>query len=157
MTREDIFESTIDKNFRAWDKLQNKFLFPWPEGFIILGETTCFDLIGQQLKEFTPEKNILTRLNDIIISQFTGLKDKYRIEIYEGDILRNIRNDGKVSYYKVWFTEGGFVMNCHSDDFKKAFENIIFTEALADMQTRSFIATQLEVIGNIFENADLLK
>jgi len=35
--------------FRAWDKIAKKFMWPWPDGFHLLGETTCFDLIGQQL------------------------------------------------------------------------------------------------------------
>ena len=43
--------------FRAWDKIAKKFMWPWPDGFHLLGETTCFDLIGQQLKERSPEKN----------------------------------------------------------------------------------------------------
>ena len=42
--------------FRAWDNLQKKYLWPYPNGFNVLGEVTCFNLIEQQCSEFNPDK-----------------------------------------------------------------------------------------------------
>ena len=89
--------------FRAWDKVSKKFLHPWPNGFHILGETTCFDLIGMQLKTRSPEKTTLEMLNDVVITQFTGLLDKNGEEIWEGDIVAI-----GVDHYPVFFADGAW-------------------------------------------------
>ena len=119
--------------FRAWDKVSKKFLHPWPNGFHILGETTCFDLIGMQLKERNPEKTTLEMLNDVVITQFTGLHDRHGKEIWEGDKLRG-HATGRV--YTVFFKDGAFFARSG---------NIILTRT--DFHNN-------EVIGNIFEGGE---
>lgn len=92
--------------FRAWDKIGKKFLFPYPEGFHILGETTCFDLLmGQMYKDHPECRPTLMMLNDVEITQFTGLTDKNGKEIYEGDKIRDLLTDTIVT---VEFIDGSF-------------------------------------------------
>lgn len=70
------------------------------------------------------------------LMQFTGLKDKNGKEIYEGDIVRHATDEG---IYKVIFEDGGFyVKNLFEYDFQTINEY------------------PLEVIGNIYENPELL-
>jgi hypothetical protein len=80
----------------------------------------------------------LERQSNCIIMQSTGLKDKSGKDIWEGDIL------------------GG--------DFNREYSEVFFNEKWAQFMTRSHISTgslnkidHLEVIGNIYENPELLK
>lgn len=113
--------------FRAWDKKYNKWL---AKGFTLLGEVTCFDLIGMSLQELEPKTSTLERLNDVVLQQYTGQKDKKGREIYEGDVLDN---DNVV----LWSNEQscffcGQVPLCMSNSHR-------------------------EIIGNIHQNPELLK
>ena len=90
------------------------------------------------------------------VGQFTGLHDKNGKEIYTGDILQLKKLDGIVLLYKIFCVKGGFAFNTHQDDFYKPQIEIYFYESTSDMQNSSFIST-LEIIGNIFENPELLE
>lgn len=127
--------------FRAWDKLQNKFLYPHPIGFSILGETMCFDLIGQQIKEFTPELTTLERLNDVVITQFTGFLDRYGNQIYEGDIMKFELTT------KPYLIEYGTSEKFGASFCVRSVNSVWYlNKAWADTG---------ELIGNIFENPEL--
>jgi uncharacterized phage protein (TIGR01671 family) len=82
---------------------------------------------------------------DFILMQFTGLKDKNGKEIYEGDILRTITYD---KTYEVSFYIGSFVLIDKDPGF-----TTIKKSPIGCYQTDII----LEVIGNIYENPELLK
>ena len=141
--------------FRAWSKLDNKFLYPYPEGFNLFGEITCFDLIMNQMHELHPEKETLLMLNDIEIVQFTGLYDKEGKEIYEGDILNKLRHEetnnwaSKLVHRKdkieeVTFAGGCFVIESTGEKVVDYIYSIVHHRVEAT------------VIGNIYENPELL-
>lgn len=151
-TKELIKNKNMTK-FGAWDKLQKKFLWPWPEEFNLFGEVTCFNLIGQQLHEATPELSTLERINDVVIVSFIGLKDKNGKEAYTGAIYK----DNKDVIRTIFEVPGGFATESNPVSFGYGFQhNTNPTEALSDQQTASWFEGNCEIIGNIFENENLL-
>lgn len=92
--------------------------------------------------------------DNFIPEQYTGVKDKNGKEIYEGDIMISDHTKLQDIKYKVRWEGGGFVINTSVSKW----QNDKFPyEAIADLQTKSFIRSSCEVIGNIHENPELLK
>jgi uncharacterized phage protein (TIGR01671 family) len=78
---------------------------------------------------------------NIELMQYTGLHDKNGKEIYEGDILPFTMYDLKTEYYYIVFRNGEF------EAINKQDTNFIWRSAWKESA----------VIGNIYENPDLLK
>lgn len=80
------------------------------------------------------------------LMQYTGLKDKNGVEIYEGDIIKH--NLWKIPV-KVFWEYGGFMAQSVTGELgKKSYTD----GTLYDMQL-----PKCRVIGNIYENPELLK
>lgn len=83
------------------------------------------------------------------IMQYTGKKDINGIEIYEGDIVRNDQH-----LYLVRF--GEFV---DSDDFQEPAQGQtgFYIVDIRTDETFPFYSMMYKVVGNIYENLDLLE
>lgn len=74
---------------------------------------------------------------EYVLMEFTGLKDKNGQEIFEGDIV--LIYDEKIS--KVFYSQGSFCVDILN----------------GGTPLHGFSSNQLEVIGNIYEDKDLLE
>jgi len=124
--------------FRAWVPTNNGEMMKveeieWNEDGSIKEIDTGYNFSDK----YNPEQ-----LNDVILMQFTGLFDKNEKEIYEGDIL-NVNSNAVVEWN---YELVGFITS--NRDPEKPFYNILWASLV-----REGLA---EVIGNIYENSDLL-
>jgi len=75
-----------------------------------------------------------------VVMQFTGLKDKNGKEIYEGDIVKR------------WINSRGLI---YPSMYKKNIITIEFKNSSWNIKPK--LLDRLEIIGNIYENKELLK
>lgn len=91
-----------------------------------------------------PDNECVTNFEDFVLMQYTGLKDKNGKEIYEGDVLSPyeyspIKNPTIVQY---------------DDDLAGFYP---FIPNVADGIDYSVNNNRIEIIGNIYENPELLE
>ena len=128
-----------DLKFRAWDKATKKY-------YGVSGLQFDNGVLVEIYLEDYPKESIesnedVKRPQDVVIEQYVGLKDKTDKEIHEGDIVLNTYYDDGEMYKVLWV------------DDSVAFG----MESLDDMELYKLPLESLKVIGNIHENAELLK
>lgn len=121
------------------------------ESFVHTDEGICMGLYNEE-KDVIPDT----------VGQFTGLYDKYDKEIYEGDIVLNkeiggygIEYVGVVRYY-----EEDCRFGIDTTTTNKFTKRLLFTDgecSFNDGYCTIKYCNEYEVLGNIFDNPELLK
>jgi len=139
--------------FRAWDKEKKKWV----------KELTLLDnFINENLQDYF----------NYILLQYTGLKDKNGKEIYEGDIIKKVGSNLKGNFeltpskigdiYFVVNMASGYTL-CPIKSFgklAKTCDNELIPNVWGYIHNYEFwngASTGAEIIGNIYENSELLK
>jgi uncharacterized phage protein (TIGR01671 family) len=127
--------------FRAWDKINKEMINFCEKGFEdFYTLEACNHGNGIYFLHDTEEKKELAG-EDFELMQYTGLKDKNGKEIYEGDIVKT-----KDGIFKVYWNH-----------YVWAFDNPNKYIPFSSYDWKTLEEMVLEVIGNIYENSNLLK
>jgi len=114
--------------FRAWDENRKKWVY-----------FRLDEIVNINHESLTDDEWAFIQLKNI--GQYTGLKDKNGREIYEGDIVKGTGKN-PIIYVVEWLDSyGGFA----------------FVDKEKAIPAYEFLVNFCEVIGNIYENLELLE
>lgn len=129
--------------FRGWDTVAKEWCYGYETlgGFNLIGEVVLMGELGRYPLEHL--------LNNIIFTEFTGLKDSMGTDIYEGDLIE-LGGAGSRYIYEVRYEDGKFVgYHWLNKDWGKWGD----IHRLSEMDFSKYTH---KVIGNIFQNPELI-
>ena len=128
--------------YRAWDKI-HKTMYE-------VDDIMYIDFEENQIcvKTLFFERASRYDSDDVVLMQSTGFRDKNGKEIFEGDIVKVTDGDERTN-----FPDGGIGTICGLDEIFMWYIDGQVHNGLFDISQEYYI----EVIGNIYENQELLE
>lgn len=129
----------------------------WITGHLLKYEDGSARIVPNNTDIFCFEKDesiiqtIAHRVDPKNVGQYTGFVDKNGKKIFEGDIVI-IKDDLNKMYYLKWFDDMCFAFADIRSDYKETFYSCY------DIHKYGFpLSEQVKIIGNIYDNPELLK
>ena len=114
-----------------------------------------------QIISLDRKETLMCKINLDNLMQCTGLKDKNGELIYEGDILDLYVSSKKLYRYEVKYEIGSFMLVSQDEifDFPNVWNDYVYplSQLYYEYQNEEDYIYQCEVVGNIYENPELLE
>lgn len=134
--------------FRAWDS-ENKYFVDPVFYFIEFDGSAWFNLGGAT----EGKDNLIDQSDKLKVMQYTGLKDKNGVEIYEGDILKDDSSSVlEVKFGELPLDKSGDCVCTFQSFYVKDYGSLGYAPCY---ECRN-IGEWMEIIGNIHENPELI-
>ena len=113
------------------------------ERFIEGSLLSFLDIQGKRVYHIVSDSGKRNDIQPDTIGEYTGLKDKNGTPIFEGDIVRHVKGQTRTEYGK------------YIDDVE--IFSVEYESASFNISYYSEVTNSLGVIGNIYDNPELLK
>lgn len=129
--------------YRAWLKEEKKFVYP---KLIMVDFGTVAEIAYNDI-DYPNYEPIERRLiiEDVVLEQFTGLRDKNGKKIYEGDLIKEVVYGRKSVIWEVRYCQDDCCFELHR------IKGALYSDSLLSC------SSQYEVIGDIHRNHELLE
>ena len=139
-----------DAKEKGWDNVREIKYRAWLKEEERIVSVSHISFIGEEIDVYEGDSSSgdWRPFNEIILMQYTGFKDSDGKEIYEGDIVSCLGHDDEDIYDSlVYYSGGALCIDSSGCDYDYiaigwALESDLFS---------------IEVIGNIYENPELVK
>ena len=138
-------------------KFRGKFVYANADGSLIwiygsLFQTDTLRNVGKAKIFKTDTYDGVIANNEVIlgtVGQFTGIVDRNGVEIYEGDIIQTYDSKGKPILHEVYYLESEARFATKLIGYENLNEGTLTQKWINELD--------FEVIGNIFDNRELLQ
>lgn len=141
--------------FRVWDKVEERFLHHYE--FAVDAEGKILFDCGDDGLQYDD-----TREKQTILMQSTGLTDRLGKEIFEGDVVHFLDVDNGFGHENDKSDEGIGQVKWEESATGRGYTVAFFIRIIENPKYKPFgsirglVMSSLEVIGNIYENPELL-